>query len=63
MICENEGRPLTRVRHERGLDTTCRTQRQLLVQGQHRLEFRAKWRNTFSIVKIFTNNDARPFFC
>jgi len=62
MICENEGRPLTRVRNERGLDTTCRTQRQLPGQGQHHLEFHAKWRNVFRIVGIFTNNDARSFF-
>lgn len=62
MIYENEERPPTRVRNERGLDTTCRSQRQLHGQGQHRLEFHAKWRNVFRIVGIFTNYDARSFF-
>ena len=63
MICESEGRPLIRVRSERGLDTTCRTQRQLLVQGQHHLVFHTKCRNAFRVVRILTNNDARSFFC
>jgi len=63
MTCGNARKPLRRVQNERGLDTTCRLQLRLLVQGQYRLEFHAKWRNVLRIVGKFTNDNAGSFLC